>query len=945
MRNVSAWAIRSPIPTILLFVALALGGCYAFRQLPVNLSPDTSFPVAVVTVTDPGTTARGLEQTVTREIEDAVAGLANINHIRSSVVDGVSTTTAEFRMGVNPDEAVNAVRDAVARIRGTLPAGIAAPIVSRLDVDGGAILTYTLRSRTRSVLELSWFIDHTLSRELLAVPGVGRVTRLGGARREIRVALDPARLQARGITATDVDTQLRARNVDLPGGRGQIGAQRQAILTLGSASSLAALAETSIALPGGGWARLDQLGTIRDGAAPERQRALFDNYQVVGFAVFKAQGASEVAVADAVAHRLHAIVRADPDLSVARIASTVAYTRASYAAAMHTLLEGLSLASLVVLCFLRDWRTALLAAIAMPLSLLATFAGLLGFGFTLNAITLLALTLVVGVPVDDAIVEIENIVRHTAQGVRPYRAAIEAADEIGLAVVATSTTIVVVFVPVSLMTGVVGQYFKQFGLTVALAVLASLLVARLLTPPLAAYFLPPRPAAGSESRLLDRYRTLLHWALRHRAAVLGLGLLCFVGSLALVPLLPTGFLPPEDQGQAFLSIDLPPGATIDQTARTTERIAALLLRRVNVAHVFTAIGAGGPFSGGEVTHASLTVELKPPDQRSHSTAQFETLVRPLLQTIPDIAWQFTNGGGDPDVSVVLTGARPEAVARMARVLAAEMRQVRGLANVQTTIPRGEPEILVRPRPGLAASLGVSARDIAETARIATIGNADAQLARLDIDGRQVPIRVALAHASRDGLATIQALQVPGTQGTVPLDLVARVGFGNGAARIQRFDRQPMVAVQADLDPPVTLGSALREIHALSVFRQLAAAGVHEQPYGAAEYMADMFRQFGVASLAGILMLVGVLLLLLFRHVLQPITILTALPLSIGGALLALLVTGQSLDLSSFIGLLMLMGIVAKNSILLVDAAIEGERAGIGCSAALIRAGRSGRGRS
>jgi hydrophobic/amphiphilic exporter-1 (mainly G- bacteria), HAE1 family len=937
MRNISAWAIRSPIATIVLFIALTLSGFLAFAKLPVNVSPDTSFPVAVVTVTDPGTPTSDLEQSVTRRLEDAVAGIADVHHIRSSIVDGISTTTVEFQIGVNPDSAINDVRDAIARIRSNLPAGISEPVVSRLDVDGGAILTYAVRSSGMSALDLSWFVDNTLSQELLAVPGVGRIMRLGGADREIRLALDPGRLQALGITAAEVDAQLRARNVDLPAGRGEIGAHEQAIRTLGGARSTAALAATSIALPGGRWARLDQLGTVRDGAAEQRQRARFDHDEVVAFAVYKAKGASEVSVADTVARRLDEITRAQPGMGISLVTSTVSYTRASYEAAMHTLVEGLGLASLVVFCFQRDWRTTLIAAIAMPLSLVPIFAALLWLGFTLNAITLLALTLIIGVLVDDAIVEIENIVRHIGLGARPYRAAIEAADEIGLAVVATTMTIVVVFVPVSLMSGVVGQYFKQFGITVAIAVLASLLVARLLTPMLAAYFLTPRCGGHGESRLIGRYRTLLGWALGHRPVVLAAGALFFLGSLALVPLLPTGFLPVEDLGQSFLSIELPPGATIDETDRTAERVADLLRSRPEVAHVFTAIGASGPLSGGEIRRATLTIALKPANQRAHSKAEFEYLVRPLLAKIPDIRWHFTNGSGDRDVTVVLTSADATSLAHMARELAAQMGRLGGIANVETTIPLAEPEILIRPRSVLAASLGVSAKDIAETARIATIGNTDANLATLDLHDRQLPIRVALAAERHGGLATIEALKVPSVHGRVPLSLVAEVGFGDGEARTERLDRRRMVAVEADLDPHVTLGTAMQAIHALPVLRELDAAGVREQPYGASEYMADMFSQFGMAITAGILMLVGVLLLL-FKDFLQPITILTTLPLSVGGALAALLVTGQALDLSSFIGLLMLMGVVTKNSILLVDAAIEGERSGLRGNVALIQAG-------
>jgi HAE1 family hydrophobic/amphiphilic exporter-1 len=935
--NISAWAIRSPIPTIVLVIALTLGGCFAFLKLPVNVSPDTAFPVAVVTVNAPGTSTGDLESTVTKRLEDAFAGIADVHHIRSTIVDGASTTMVEFQLGIDPDSAINLVRDAIAHVRGDLPVGIPEPVVSRLDVQGGAILTYAVRARSMSPLELSWYVDNTLSQELLSVPGVGRVTRVGGVDREIRVALDPARLQARGITAAEVDDQVRVRSVDLPGGRAAIGLLAQSIRVLGSARSVAQLAATSIALPDDKWARLDDLGTVADGAAEPRRRARFDGDEVVGFAVFKADGASEVSVADAVANRLDAIARANPGISIPLIAGTVAYTRNSFTAAMHTLIEGLSLASLVVFWFLRDWRTTLLAAVAMPLSLVPTFAALLLFGFTLNSITLLALTLIVGVLVDDAIVEIENIVRHIGRGARPYRAAIEAADEIGLAVVATTMTIVVVFLPVSLMGGVVGQYFKQFGVTVAVAVLASLLVARLLTPMLAAYFLKPNPVSHREPRLVGRYRSLLGWALSHRGRVLAAGLLFFAGSLALVPLLPTGFLPAEDLGQSFLSIELPPGATIDETDRTAQRVAALLRARPEVAHVFTSIGAGNAFSGGEVRQAMLTINLKPAGERTHSKAEFERLARPLLAGIPDIRWHFSNGGGDRDVSLVLTGADAASLARAAQTLADQMGRVPGIANVTAGIPLADPEVLIRPRPALAASLGVTTQAIAETARVATTGNIGANLRNLDLGNRQVPIRVELAAGQRADLATIRGLRVPGSQGSVPLASVADISFGDGEARVQRFDRSRMVAVEADLDPGVTLGTAMRAIHALPVFGELAASGVRERPYGATEYMADMFDQFGVAMLAGLLMLFGVLLLL-FRHFLHPITILTTLPLSVGGALAALLVTGQALDLSSFIGLLMLMGIVTKNAILLVDAAITREAAGLGRRAALIEAG-------
>ncbi|OWJ68898.1 efflux RND transporter permease subunit [Inquilinus limosus] len=943
--GLSSWSIRRPIPVLVLFAVLTLAGWWSFLRLPVNANPKIEFPIVTVTVTQAGAAPSELESQVTRRIEGAVAGLAGARHITSTIADGTSSTTVEFRIGVDPDRAATDVRDAVTNIRSDLPQGIEEPIVARLDVEGGAILYYGVRAPQMSAVDLSWFVDDRIARDLLAVTGVQKVQRLGGVGREIRVELDPDRLAALGITADQVNAQLRSTNADVPGGRGEIGAREQAIRTLGGARTVSALADTPIALPNGRWARLATLGTVTDGAGEQRSLARLDGEPVVAFAVYRAKGASDTVVADGVAARLAELQSRTPGVTIGEIASTVEYTRDSYDSGMATLVEGALLTVLVVFLFLHDWRATLIAAVAMPLSILPAFWAMDLLGFTLNSISLLALTLVIGILVDDAIVEIENIDRHLHLGKRPYRAAIDAADAIGLAVVATTLTIVAVFAPVSFIGGVTGQYFEQFGLTVAVAVLASLLVARLLTPLMAAYLLQPKRAATGGDAVATppggRYVRLLNWTLDHRGATLAAAGALLAGSLLLVPLLPSGFLPDSDSRISNLTVELPPGATLADTDAVAGRIAAELRQRPEVDHVFATIGeAGGAAaadanaSSGDIAKASLVIVLKPRSERQVTRKAFERSARDELSRIPDIRFAFLGESGGKDVSIVLTGDDPDALSAAARALEREMRGLPVLANARSTEPLPRPEIRIRPRPDEAARLGVSAQAIGIVARIATIGDTDANSAKFNLGDRQVPIRVALDRAARADIETLRQLRVAGDRGAVPLTSVAEIGFGAGDAEVERFDRRRRVSVDADLNG-VPLGTALAAIEALPALAQLPE-GVERPAYGDAESMDKMFASFGGAMMAGLLVVLAVLVLL-FRDFLQPVTILAALPLSAIGAVLALLGTGAALDLSTVIGLLMLMGIVTKNSILLVDFAIEGRRAGLDRRTALIQA--------
>lgn len=960
-QRISSWAIRRPIPTLVLFLVLAVAGWGAFAGLPINANPRVDFPIVMVSIVEGGAAPSELENAVTRQVEAAVSGLAGIRHVTSTISDGVSITTVEFQLEVAPDRATNDVRDAIAQIRSELPQTIEEPVISRVDVEGAAIAYYAVKAPGRSAAELSWFVDDSVGRGLLAVPGVQRVQRLGGVNREVRVELKPDRLDALGITAGQVNAQLAEVNVDVPGGRATLAGREQAIRTLGSAATLEALAAMPIALPGGRWAKLSDLAVVADGAGEARSLARLDDEAVVGFAVYRAKGSSDTRVAGGVEAAIAAMRRQHDDFEIDEIVSTVDYTLSSYEAAMHALIEGALLTVVVVFFFLRSWRATLIAAVALPLSILPTFAAMAIFGYTLNSITLLALTLVIGVLVDDAIVEIENIDRHLDMGKRPFQAAIDAADAIGFAVVAITATIVAVFLPISFIGGFVGKYFSQFGITVAVAVVASLLVARLVTPLMAAYLLqpktghsrgasahgaatapqlaPPESAAAGKTRpsaLMTRYLGALRWALDHRRASIAIGGAFLAVSMLLIPLLPTGFMPVSDRSLSQLDVSLSPGTPLAQTDAVLRRIAAEMRRRPEVASVFAA--AGGEDASGAVDVASgrLLMRLKPPKQRDLSQKAFEQAVRPALGQVEDIRFSFQGESAARDLSIILVSADPEQLARTAHSLQGEMRALAGIANVRVEEPLPRPELLILPRPDEAARAGVSALAIGTVARIATVGDIDANSARLDLGDRRVPVRVALAQADRGDLETLRGLRVATETGaTVPLHSVAEIRFGDGPARIERFDRLRRVSVDADL-AGASLGSAIDAIYALPTLRGLPE-GVRRVEYGDAEYMAEMFEKFGLAMALGVMMVYAVLVLL-FKDFLQPVTILTALPLSIGGAIGGLLLYGAALDLPTVIGILMLMAIVTKNSILLVEFAIEKRRQGLSRYDALLQSG-------
>jgi multidrug efflux pump subunit AcrB len=977
--NFSALSIRNPIPAVLLFILLTLAGLLGFRAMGVQDFPDIELPVVTVDASLPGAAPAQLETEVARRIENSVATLQGVKNVVTRILDGQVSVTIEFVLEKDASDAVNEVRDAIARVRADLPGDLRDPAVSKATTAGRPLLTFAARSAQLDEEALSWFVDNTVSKRLLNVQGVGLVKRLGGVAREVRVELDAARMAALNVAAADVSRRLRLVQQEAPGGRGDVGGAEQAVRTIATVASAAELERLELPLADGRRIRLGQVATVTDTFAERRSLALLDGEPVVAIEVMRSRGASELAVAEGVRGAIAELAAAHPGVSFTEAVDNVAPVQENFDGSMHLLYEGALLAVIVVWAFLRDWRATLVSAAALPLSVIPAFLGMYLFGFTLNTVTLTSMALVVGILVDDAIVEIENIERHLRMGKTPFQAAMEAADEIGLAVIATTFALVAVFLPTAFMAGVPGKFFKQFGWTAVLAILASLLVARLLTPMMAAYLLKakgpvaaspdpaaPTPALASgpphargpadperiapaevspidESQdgvVMRTYLRMARWCLRHRFVTALLSFAFFAGSISLVPLLPTGFIPPGDRNQTMVSVELAPGSTLAETHEAAERVRTLLAGMSEIRTVFSSVGggvSGDAFAVGaapEARKAALTLTLVHRDERKANQQVVEREIRRRLAQVPGV--RLTVGPQDVGVKMqlVLRSEDPAALAAAARQAERELRTLAGIGNVTSSASLVRPEIIVRPDFARAADLGVVASSIAETVRIATAGDYDVGLAKLNLSERQVPIRVKLPDAVRADLGAIERLTVPGRAGPVRLSNVADVSIDSGPAQIDRLNRSRNVTLEVELAGR-QLGEVYAEAMKLPALAKLPP-GVRIAELGDAQEMQALFASFGLAMAIGVLCIYMVLVLL-FRDFMQPVTILAALPLSIGGAFVLLLATGKSFSMPSLIGLLMLMGIVTKNSILLVEYAIVARRDGMSRFDALVDA--------
>ena len=926
--NVSAWSIKNPIPAVMLFVMLTFAGILAFKSMKVQQFPDLELPTVAVSASLPGAAPAQLETEVARKLENAIAPLQGLKNIYTKVQDGGVLVTAEFRLEKPTQEAVDDVRAAMQSVRSELPSDVRDPVVSKINLSGAPILAFTVRAPSMDDEALSWFVDNTVARRLLGVKGVGSVARVGGVNRQVEVALDPMKLQSLGATAAEISRQLKQVQTESAGGRADLAGSEQPMRTLATVKTAEELASLELALNNGQHIRLDEVATVKDTVAEPRALALLNGVPVVGFEVTRSKGASEVEVGAAVQAALKELQQQHPDLELTQAFDFVQPVAEEFEGSMIMLLEGAILAVIVVWLFLRNARATFVSAVALPLSVIPAFIGIAYLGFSINTVTLLALSLVIGVLVDDAIVEVENIERHLDMGKTPMQAAMEAADEIGLAVIATTFTLIAVFLPTAFMSGIPGKFFKQFGWTAALAVFASLVVARVLTPMMAAYLMKPSKGERKEPFWMPAYLKTSRWALNHRWITMTGAAAFFVGSIMLIPLLPTGFIPPDDNSQTQVYLELPPGATLAQTRDTAEAARKLLAKVEHIQSIYTTIGGGAagsdpfaPAGASEVRKATLTVLLSERGKRPRKQG-IENNIRAAMSTLPGVRSKVGLGGSGEKYVLVLAGEDPQALTLAAASVERDLRTIPGLGSITSSASLIRSEIAVRPDFVRAADLGVTSSAIGDTLRIATVGDYDTAVAKLNLSQRQVPIIVKLEQSARQDLDVLGRLAIPGAKGPVMLSQVATLEVTGGPAVIDRLNRSRNITFEVELSG-AALGDVTAAVEKLPAIKNLPT-GVKQLTLGDAEVMGELFASFGLAMLTGVLC-IYIVLVLLFKDFLHPFTILAALPLSLGGAFVGLLIADKSFSMPSLIGLIMLMGIATKNSILLVEYAILARR--------------------
>jgi multidrug efflux pump subunit AcrB len=1037
-QNISAWSIRNPVIPLVFFTALLLAGILSFARMDVVNNPDIEFPAVSVNIAQPGAAPTEIENQITQRVESAVRSINGVNSINSTASEGNSSTFVEFEIGTDPNDAVAEVKNAVDSIRGSLPDGILEPRISKEDIAGGFLGIYAVEADDMTIEQLSWFIDDTVAKRLLAVEGMAEVNRFAGVDREIEVILDLPKMQAFGVTASQINNVLRQSNIDAAGGATEIGGTRQSVRVLGSTDTAYELSQRQIQLGDGRTIRLADVATVRDGFSERTSISKVRDKEVVNFAMARAKGASDVTVFEDAKKEIAAIEAENPGVRFLPLFNTVKYTEEQYTSSMAAMIEGAILAVVVVFFFLRDWRATMISSVAIPLSAIPTFWFMDLLGFNLNQLSLLALALVAGVLVDDAIVEIENIVRHMRMGKTAYKASIDAADEIGLPVVATSFCIVAVFLPVGLMPGISGQFFKNFGITVVVAVLMSLAVARMITPMLAAYFLRAHGhASHGEGPMMDLYMKVLGWTLQkdkakamrasyetvaqkwwyflpscaaatamayfvitnlfmaeegilvlnilfgciallagvpaayfigllltaaigalpgllsqsttgffawskfmmrrlwarlfdHRVWMLLLGVLALVLTVILFAVTPQQFQPVTDSENSQVVIEMVPGTTLETTERVADEVAEMLYAQPDVERALERVREG---------NATIYITLK--DDRSKSSIEFERDLAPTLAQIPDARVRFASQSGGfgsgRDITIMLAGSDPELLEETATILVEQMRGIDKLVAPRINADVNRPEIIIEPRPAVAAELGVTTAALSQTIRIATLGEIEQNAARFSLSDRQIPIRVKLPEQSREDMTTIENLPVPTRFGTtVPLSRVAEISFGSGPTAIQRYNQNRRVLIGADLAQDVVKSEAQTEIDRLPILQDLPQ-GVSRAVVGEDEWQQEMLTNLLIAIVAGFFLVFAVLVLL-YKRLMSPLVNMTSLLLAPLGGIFLVWAVGQPQSMPVYIGVLLLLGIVSKNSILLIDFAIEEMAVGTSKFEAIMEAG-------
>jgi HAE1 family hydrophobic/amphiphilic exporter-1 len=972
---ISDFAIKRPVVTIVTMVAIVVFGLFALFSLDVDEFPDIANPIVFVAVPYPGASPGQVEREVVERMEEAFNSISGVDRITSTSSDGFAQIIVQFVFGKSPEQASQDVRDAISSIRDRLPPEMREPLLRKFDPNDLPIVSLVLESTSMGPGELTLLADPGVTKELRAIPGVAQVTVVGGTDREIAVKLDPAALRSNGVSVSQVVGALQAQNLAAPVGRVNAEFEEETIRLQSRVQTVEEFRQLVIASRGGQLIRLDDVGDVADTAAEARSLALYNGVDAVGIDVTKSKGASTATVADAVKAAVAQIQKRLPaGTKIDVVKDAGARVEASVANVQEALVEGALLTVFVVFLFLNSWRSTVITGLALPVSTIAAFIAVKAFGFTLNTMSLLGLSLAIGILIDDAIVVRENIVRHVEMGEGHMTASHRGTDEIGLAVAATTLSIVAVFAPIAFMQGIAGQWFKPFALTIACAVLVSLFVSFSLDPMLSAYWPDPEIEEGQHrnpiARLLlrfntwfdrqaDRYRTVIAWALDHRWTMIGLATASFVLAIVLQGLFGGGgFAPVSDRSEITINIETPPGSAMGYTRLMAEEIGAIIRGHKEVAYTYTSIGTAS--GSGAVDLGSIYVRLVPKRKRSSSQQALSATIRQEIATIGGITTSVASGGfggNQKQISIEVRGENDAEMNRAAEAIAAEMRMVRGAADVGLSTRGQKPEIEIALNRSLIGTMGLTAAQVAQSLRPAFAGLDVGDW--VDPTGRTRDVVVRLEASARENVADLVNLPlvvstsmgpaaVMGAGGApagapgggasiVPLGQIAEVRQTVGPASIDHLDRDRVITVGAN-----TQGRSLSEVNN-DIQKRIKAIdlppGIQVTQGGEVKNQAQVFTSI-FAALGLAVLLMYLILVVQFGSFLDPLAIMISLPLSLIGVVLALLATGDTLNIMSLIGVILLMGIVAKNAILLIDfAKWTREEKGIPLRDALIEAGR------
>jgi HAE1 family hydrophobic/amphiphilic exporter-1 len=950
---ISDTAIERPVLTIVAMLMFVVFGVVALLQLDTDEYPEIDAPVVAIAIPYPGASPDVVEREVTDPIEEVLSGISGIDRMTSSSLDSFVNLVVEFDFSKDPRMASQEIRDKIAEIRNELPAEMEEPILTQFDPADRPIMSLTLSSPGLSGAELTRLADPEITRHLRAISGVASVNLVGAIERELVVEIRPRDLQAAGVSVAQLALALQSQNLASPVGRLEGQLDERTIRLKGRLDSPADFKQLVVSQSQGRVVRLGDLADVRDGTEEPRSFALYDDEVAVGIDILKSTGFSTTAVAEEIRARVDEIQTTLPAGVTLRVVTDSGIRVAnSVAGVQEALLEGAALTVAVVFLFLNSWRSTVITGLALPVSVLASFVAVWAYGFTLNTMSLLGLSLSIGILIDDAIVVRENIVRHVEMGKGHYQAAIDGTNQIGLAVTATTLSIVVVFVPIAFLGGIAGQWFKPFGLTIVCAVLVSLFVSFSLDPMLSAYWPDPRVplerrrlvsrVLGRFNKWFDRraeaYKGVIAWALDHRFAMVVLAVGTFAAALALpgLGIIGAGLIPEQDQSQFVVDLETPPGSNLAYTRLKAQEISRMARTRPEVDYVYTAIGG----QGDAVDEGRVFIKLVPKGERSRSQAEVVADLRSELATIAGLTTSISGGWqpGEKQIQLQVRGPDASELTRLAQEVAAEMRQVPGAVEVGLSTKGQKPELDVQLDRGLAGSIGVTVGQVAQALRPAFAGIDVGDW--IDPSGETRDVTIRMAPESRMVVADLESLPlvVAGEQNSViPLGQVARVSPSIGPARIDHLNRDRVITVEANTQGfplSAVVGDTMARVDRAVSF----PAGYTISQGGETEEQQEIFGQMFVAIGVAV-MLMYFVLVLQFGSFLEPLAIMLSLPLSLIGVMLALLVTGKSLDIMSMIGVILLVGIVAKNAILLIDFAKWSEEAGMDRREALIQAGR------